>query len=383
MTTLTIQQEKPSLPTPGTPPPTPAAPAASTAPPAPSAPAAPPAPPAPSTPAALSAPPALSAPAAPHLTTTVPREYVHRSSHAEVFLTGCHRHTDTHFTLTGQWPRTHTFFTTPDRTSHDPLQAAETIRQTGLYLAHAQFGVPLDHHFLMWNIHLTTHPEHMTIHNNPSELTLTAHLTHTRKRGPHLTEFTLHITITRQGHPCATGGGRFTCLTPATYQRLRKHTTHTPEHHRTHHPRPTPTTLGKHHPFDIVLAPTHQPHHWLLNPDPRHPILFDHTTDHYPGMILLEAARQATHALLHPTPHTLTHTTAHFHHYAEYHTPCHITATHTSTNDPNSSTSSTSSTSSPSPSSTPTTATINITATQNTQTIFTAHITTTPTPPPH
>ncbi|MBV9022841.1 MAG: hypothetical protein JO362_03295 [Streptomycetaceae bacterium] len=32
---------------------------------------------------------------------------------------------------------------------HDPMQAAETIRQTGLYMAHAELGVPLGHQFLM------------------------------------------------------------------------------------------------------------------------------------------------------------------------------------------------------------------------------------------
>ncbi|WP_240362091.1 AfsA-related hotdog domain-containing protein [Streptomyces sp. RLB1-9] len=48
---------------------------------------------------------------------------------------------NTHYTLTAQWPRAHTFFTTPDGTHHHPLQAAETIRQTGIYLAHAELGI--------------------------------------------------------------------------------------------------------------------------------------------------------------------------------------------------------------------------------------------------
>ncbi|QDO57465.1 hypothetical protein FNV59_04050 [Streptomyces sp. RLB1-8] len=99
----------------------------------------------------------------PRLTTTVPREYVHRSTLAEVFLTGCEQTGNTHYTLTAQWPRAHTFFTTPDGTHHHPLQAAETIRQTGIYLAHAELGIPLGHHFLMRNLHLTTHPQHLTI----------------------------------------------------------------------------------------------------------------------------------------------------------------------------------------------------------------------------
>ncbi|MFE2972652.1 AfsA-related hotdog domain-containing protein, partial [Streptomyces sp. NPDC059340] len=92
---------------------------------------------------------------------------------------------------------------------------------------------------------------------------------------------------------------------------------------------------------------------------PHPPILFDHTTDHIPGMVLLEAAHQATTAHTHPT--TLHPTTLHatFHHYTEHHTPTYITA-HTSNND-NGQT--------PTP-------TTHITAHQNNTTVFTAQLTT-------
>ncbi|MEU1535847.1 ScbA/BarX family gamma-butyrolactone biosynthesis protein, partial [Streptomyces fagopyri] len=267
----------------------------------------------------------------PRLTTTVPREYVHRSSLAEVFLTGSEKTGDHHYTLTAQWPRTHTFYTTPHNTHHDPLQAAETIRQTGLYLAHAELGVPLDHHFLMWNIHLTTHPQHLTIGPTPTDLTLTATCTTLRYKGKRLADFTMHINITRNGHTTATGGGQFTCLTPTTYQRLRQ--PHTTQPTPTPPPQPTtptdPTPYGRHLPLDLVLTPTPQPHTWQLTPNPHHPNLFDHTTDHNPGMVLLEAARQATHTHTHPTPTHLTTLHATFHRYTEHHTPTYITTTHT------------------------------------------------------
>ncbi|MFF2518460.1 ScbA/BarX family gamma-butyrolactone biosynthesis protein, partial [Streptomyces sp. NPDC058086] len=213
----------------------------------------------------------------PRLTTTVPREYVHRSTLAEVFLTGCEQTSDTHYTLTAQWPRAHTFFTTPDGTHHHPLQAAETIRQTGLYLAHAELGIPLGHHFLMRNLHLTTHPQHLTIGPTPTDLTLTATYTPHHPHTKRPTDFTMHITITRNGHPTATGTGRFTCLTPTTYQRLRHPhtTTHTnttsagPGTHQHPNPQPTPapTHYGRTLPHDIVLTPTPHPHTWQLTPN--------------------------------------------------------------------------------------------------------------------
>lgn len=35
----------------------------------------------------------------------------------------------------------------------------------------------------------------------------------------------------------------------------------------------------------------------MLRVDPTHPVLFDHAVDHVPGMLLLEAARQAAHSV--------------------------------------------------------------------------------------
>ncbi|MEU0229008.1 AfsA-related hotdog domain-containing protein, partial [Streptomyces sp. NPDC006284] len=167
MTPLTTHQDQPTLPRQRQAPATPATATPATATPALTAPAHTPTTPTPT----------------PPLTTTVPRQYVHRASHAEVFLTSGQRLTDNHFHLTAQWPRTHTFFTTHP-THHDPLQAAETIRQAGLYLAHTQFNVPLDHHFLLWELNITTHPHptpHTTHHprQHPTELTLDATTPHT------------------------------------------------------------------------------------------------------------------------------------------------------------------------------------------------------------
>ncbi|MET9319554.1 ScbA/BarX family gamma-butyrolactone biosynthesis protein [Streptomyces sp. NPDC003038] len=286
----------------------------------------------------------------------MPREYVHRSSLAEVFLTGCERTGMDTFTLTAQWPRAHTFFTSPDGTSHDPLQAGETIRQAGLYLCHAIYQVPLTHHTLLQTLDFTTHPQHLRIEPRPTDLHLTAHCTNFHWKGNRFSG-TLHTHIHRNGHLTATGTAHFTCIPPTTYQRLRRNQPLAP----TAPPSPRtpipPATAGRRHPHDIVLTPTPHPHQWHLTPDLNHPILFEHPNDHHPGMVLIEAARQATHAL-HP-PHTYTPTTltTHFHHYAELHTPTTITATHH----------------------TPTHTTI--TGHQNNHTIYTTTITGTTTPP--
>ncbi|MEV5878570.1 ScbA/BarX family gamma-butyrolactone biosynthesis protein [Streptomyces sp. NPDC052101] len=264
----------------------------------------------------------------PKLTTTVPREYVHRSSHAEVFLTGCEKIDDTHYALTGQWPRAHTFFTSADGRDHDALQAAETIRQVGLFLAHAEFGVPLGHQFLMWDMDFTTRPEHMTIGSGPSDLTLTATVVDVVRRGSRLAEFGLEIVVESGQNKCAVGGGRFTCLSKATYQRIRGGAAGAQWHRRMPWPvEVLPSMVGKMSPFDVVLSPTGRLDRWLLNPDPGHPILFDHGGDHFPGMVLLEAARQAACSLLHPLPVTISSACLDFQRYVEFDTPCWIEAT--------------------------------------------------------
>ncbi|MER7481319.1 AfsA-related hotdog domain-containing protein [Streptomyces sp. NPDC126510] len=56
------------------------------------------------------------------LTTTVPREYVHRAAVSEVFLTGWQQTGADGFTVTAEWPRSHSFYRT-SRTRYDPAAA--------------------------------------------------------------------------------------------------------------------------------------------------------------------------------------------------------------------------------------------------------------------
>ncbi|MFJ6774132.1 AfsA-related hotdog domain-containing protein, partial [Kitasatospora sp. NPDC091257] len=166
--------------------------------------------------------PAAAAAPAPRLTSTVAKEYVHRACHAEVFITGSEQLTDTAFAVTAQWPRAHTFFCTPDGTRHDPMQAAETIRQAGLYLAHTRFGVPLDHKFMMWNLDYTTRPRQLPIGAAPTDLTLEVQLLAQPRRSGTTVDFTLETVVRRGAQLAATGYARFTTVPDSTYQRLRR-----------------------------------------------------------------------------------------------------------------------------------------------------------------
>ncbi|MEU6996026.1 ScbA/BarX family gamma-butyrolactone biosynthesis protein [Streptomyces sp. NPDC046465] len=283
----------------------------------------------------------------------MPRQYVHRAAHAEVFLTGHEKTGENTYAVGGQWPRAHTYFTTADGRSHDHLQVCETFRQTGIYLAHTEHGVPLDHHFVMQGMTVSTHPERLAIQYTPTDLTINTTFV---RRGPN---FTASFTVINDHRVIATGRGDFTCVTPAAYRRIRTNPHLAPTLNDLHYS-PTnqdPTVFGRTHSHDLVLAPTHQPHTWLLNPDPRHPVLFDHNGDHIPGMVLIEAARQSAHP--HLPPHALpTHSHTEWHRYVELATPCYITAV-------------------PQPTADPDTHTVQVTGRQNNQVAFTTHITAT------
>ncbi|CAM5488023.1 A-factor biosynthesis hotdog domain-containing protein OS=Streptomyces griseomycini OX=66895 GN=FHS37_006874 PE=4 SV=1 [Streptomyces griseomycini] len=153
------------------------------------------------------------APVAPCLTTTVPREYVHRPALSEVFLTDCSRLAENRFSLTGQWPRAHAYFS-PTAHRHDLLQAAETMRQAALLLAHTEYRVPLGHRFTPWDVSLTVSPGRLAIGPAPTELELDVVCSDLVGRGEGSLEAVLDFTLRREGEPMATGYPRFSTAPP-------------------------------------------------------------------------------------------------------------------------------------------------------------------------
>ncbi|MER8011804.1 ScbA/BarX family gamma-butyrolactone biosynthesis protein [Streptomyces sp. NPDC094149] len=264
------------------------------------------------------------APAFQPLTSTVPKELVHRASVAEVMLTDWARRSEDHFTLAAQWPRGHSFFTTIDG-CHDPLIAAETIRQAGLLLAHAEYQVPLGHCFLVSDLNVAVRPAQMRVAATPATLELDVRVRDIKQRRGEVTGFRIEVALHRDGQLLATGGGTQTCIAPRVYQRLRA--ARGPGDLQVlplTAPEP-PQRVGRMSPTDVVLSPLGQPHRWQLRVDTRHPVLFDHLVDHVPGMLLIEAARQATTATLGHTTLPLA-ITSQFLHYVELDTPCTVEA---------------------------------------------------------
>ncbi|MGW2236729.1 ScbA/BarX family gamma-butyrolactone biosynthesis protein [Streptomyces sp. NPDC001759] len=263
----------------------------------------------------------------PALTTTVPKEFVHRASVSEVMLTDWARIDNERYCVAAQWPRGHSFFASVDG-CHDPLIAAETIRQTGVLLAHTAFDVPLGHHFVVGDLDVHVRPQHTRIDWTPATLELIVTCSEVKRRGGTLAGFRISVEIYRDGCLAATGGGSLTSIAPKVYQRLRGQyfcEGGRPEVIALTAPEP-PQAVGRTSPTDVVLSPIGEPNRWQLRVDTRHPVLFDHMVDHVPGMLLLEAARQATVAVRGEAALPLD-MTSEFLRYVELNSPCVIEAT--------------------------------------------------------
>ncbi|WP_282916558.1 AfsA-related hotdog domain-containing protein, partial [Kitasatospora setae] len=156
----------------------------------------------------------------PALTTTVAKEYVHRASLSEVFLTGWHQTAPDTFTVTAQWPRSHSFYTT-DHHTHDPLLLSETIRQTFPLLTHAAYHLPFGHQLSWSHFQIRLDPRAMRIEPTPAEIELHVTATNIRYHRGLPASMTMHYTARRDGQPLATATTHFHCHTPTVYQRLR------------------------------------------------------------------------------------------------------------------------------------------------------------------
>ncbi|MFI0977764.1 ScbA/BarX family gamma-butyrolactone biosynthesis protein [Streptomyces sp. NPDC021093] len=265
----------------------------------------------------------------PKLTATVAREYVHRAALADVFLTGWEATAKDTFRVTAQWPRSHGFYEW-EHGLYDPLLLCETFRQTFPLLNHAEYGVPFGHQLFWHQLQYTLDPREMAITSAPAEIELLITCSDIRLRRGIPTEMSMSVAVLRDGRQVATASTRIGILAPAVYQRLRA-TRADLQHVFGSAPLPPPPIsrrlVGRSRHQDVVLAQTPHAGRWKLRADTSHPVLFDHAVDHAPGMLLLEAVRQAGLAVQPAGQHMMpTSMDVAFVQYVEFDSPCWIEA---------------------------------------------------------
>ncbi|MFI6099272.1 ScbA/BarX family gamma-butyrolactone biosynthesis protein [Lentzea sp. NPDC051213] len=223
---------------------------------------------------------------------TIPRHLVHRAAVSEVFLTDLRVTDETTFQVGAQWPRDHSFYRLRRTDRHDPMLLAETIRQAVLLIAHQVFEVPLDWKFVSLEKTWGVTPEGLEMDGRPANilLSMTCHDIKRTKRG--VTGMRVEIGCYRDGVRIGGGELRWSCVSPATYSRLRGgKDTQVPAASALGVP-VSGYLIGRERPRDVVLSAMPGGHTWQLRVDQTHPVLFDHPVDHVPGMVLMEAARQ-------------------------------------------------------------------------------------------
>ncbi|MFJ9469627.1 ScbA/BarX family gamma-butyrolactone biosynthesis protein [Streptomyces caniferus] len=231
------------------------------------------------------------------LTTTVPREYVHRVALSEVFLTNWHRAEDG-WVVSAQWPRAHTFYG-PAHGLHDPILLIETIRQSGILLSHVAHRVPLDHPIIWQRVRYDLTTRALRAAEQPAEVELHVTDRDMVHRGTRLVSAHQEFRIRCDGDDLASATLVYSCHSPAVYRRLRGDYGDVAFAYSRKLPLPqaiAPHLVAREHDRDVVLSPTGRAARWQLRVDTSHPVLFDHPVDHAPGMLMIEAARQAAQA---------------------------------------------------------------------------------------
>ena len=260
--------------------------------------------------------------------TAIPRQYVHKAAQSEVLLTGWRALADDEFLVTAQWPRAHSYYGASDGL-HDPMLLAETVRQTVPLLSHLGYDVPFGHRQIWDHLTWTVDPATMGCAMVPAEIEMHVTCSEVTRRAGRLAALRMAIRLTRDGVPLGTAHTRFTSQPPNVYARVRG--PHADLERAAARcvplaPPAPPRRVGRDGFADVVLFPSDTAHRFQLRFDLNHPVLFDHPVDHAPGMLLLEAARQAAHAALHPRRIRITGMESVFHRYVEFNAPCWITS---------------------------------------------------------
>ncbi|MFF1717796.1 ScbA/BarX family gamma-butyrolactone biosynthesis protein [Streptomyces sviceus] len=256
--------------------------------------------------------------------TLVPRSYTHKRDASEVLLSNWSRQGADSYTVEAGWPGQHAFYETR-LGMHDPMLLCETVRQTLPLLSHGAYQVPLGHQLLWHDFAWEVDADALRSDGGAVGIDLRVTCTDVKRRNERASALALRFEIVRDTTVLAVARTRFTIQDRTVYERIRGRYADIPGLHMVPLPPPmSPDRVGRRSFENVVLSPTDSPTRWQLRVDRTHPVLFDHPVDHAPGMLLLEAARQAAQARVHPETGVVMGMSVVFARYVEFDTPCWI-----------------------------------------------------------
>jgi hypothetical protein len=230
-----------------------------------------------------------------HFSAPVPRELVHRRAISEVFVTGINRTGSTTYTLSAQWPRWHVFFGSVTH-GFDSALVVETLRQLTVLIAHTGLHVPLGMQFLMPDMSISMTAGAVRDSSRPAEVTVEVHVSEIRAAGRGITAFRTKAIFLVNGQGIADGTAGARIVDPEAYNRIRSRRSVADGYRLV--PPLSPAEVGHGSSWNVVLGESSETRHWPLRVDVSNPILFDHPLDHIPGVLLIEAVRQAVRVAL-------------------------------------------------------------------------------------
>ncbi|MFI7504686.1 ScbA/BarX family gamma-butyrolactone biosynthesis protein [Streptomyces sp. NPDC049687] len=253
-------------------------------------------------------------------------EYTHLRHAAAILIRACRPAGPDAFTLTARWPA----HVGPG--PYDPRLMAQTIRQSGLLVAHAEYGVPTGHQTLLNSLNITAEPGFHA--GEAADFEVDVAVTRTGRRAASLA---MEFRIRRDGATVCLADAEFGWVSPAAYRRVRgRHST--VGWGEWSLPEPVaPELVDRAADDDVLLGACADSarHRWQLRNDVSNTVLFDHPVDHVPGLVLLEAAQQAACAAAGPAPVELTDIAINYARYVEFDEPCSIEARRLTTLLPN------------------------------------------------
>ncbi|MCK2216184.1 hypothetical protein MF672_020615 [Actinomadura sp. ATCC 31491] len=255
---------------------------------------------------------------------TIPRRLVHRTAVTEVLITGFRADGPDRYLLGAQWPLCHRFYRTVHG-RHDPFLLVESVRQAGLLIGHAGYGVPAGHAFVMDHLAFEIPADALACEPTHSDvvLSVTCRPTGRGGRAPKGLGYTMELH--RGARHAGTARARARCISPAVLARLRAGQVRRCGQPFAAGPPVPAERVGKAHPEDVVLSATGEAEVWTLRCRP-HPVLFDHPMDHVPGNLMIEAMLQATRCRHWPRQVGVRALSANFHRYADLDRPVTVRA---------------------------------------------------------
>ncbi|MEV5177020.1 ScbA/BarX family gamma-butyrolactone biosynthesis protein [Streptomyces flaveolus] len=235
----------------------------------------------------------------------VPRAAVHKRAVAEVLVTGAARLAEDRFAVAACWPADHRLYRPVSGCTGDSTFLVETVRQAAIYLCHRFYGIPLSGRpFVLSRIEVDIDAPGLPY--DPARglpVLLEAVCTRTTgapRRFGMAMEATVYISGVRRGRAHVV----WEVMDERRYALVRSRNCPEPVPGAPVVPVAgradllAPEVVGRRQVRDVLLAadPRGMPQQWQLVLDESHPVYFDHGSDHVPGMVLLEAVRQAAHA---------------------------------------------------------------------------------------